>query len=76
MTGCGDGRYSRLAMSGLQHNGAFVVQFRAGTDFGAGLVYGRVEHVASGRTAYFESVSELLELFARGLREAQGIHGR
>ena len=57
-------------MNGLQHAGAFVIQFRAGTDFAAGRVEGRVEHIASGRTACFESADELLTLLARGLKEA------
>jgi hypothetical protein len=45
-------------------DGAFVVQFLAGSDLGAGSVGGRVEHVASGRTARFASVDELLRFFS------------
>ena len=52
-------------MNDYQHAGAFVVQFRTATDFERGRVEGRVEHVASGQTAHFESASELLETFAR-----------
>ena len=57
-------------MNGLQHAGAFVIQFRAGTDFESGRVGGRLEHIASGRTACFESADQLLTLLARILREA------
>ena len=64
-------RYSRSQMDGLQHTGAFVVQFRNATDFAIGRVAGRVEHIASGRSAHFESSHELLEIFARVLNEAQ-----
>ena len=58
-------------MNGLQHAGAFVVQFSAGTEFSHDRVQGRIEHVASGWTARFESTAELLELFAAGLKQAQ-----
>ena len=47
----------------LNANSAFVVQFLAGSDLDAGAVGGRVEHVASGRTARFASVEELLRFF-------------
>lgn len=57
-------------MNGLQHSGAFVVQFQADANFEAGLVEGRVEHVASGLTAHFQSTQELLDAFARLLRTA------
>ena len=57
-------------MNGLQHAGAFVIQLRAGTDFAGGRVEGRVEHIASGWTARFESADELLTLLARGLKKA------
>ena len=52
-------------MSRLDCACAFVVQFRTATDFAAGRVEGRVEHVASGRTAHFESANELLTVLAR-----------
>jgi hypothetical protein len=58
-------------MNPLQHAGAFVLQFRAGSDFDAGRVAGRVEHVASGQTERFESVEELLASLARMLKQAQ-----
>ena len=71
MTPGAEPRYSRPRMDGLQHTGAFVVQFCTATDFVSGRVAGRVEHVASGRSAHFESAHELLEVFARVLNEAQ-----
>jgi hypothetical protein len=43
----------------LSHDGAFVVQFLAGSDL-TGSVGGRVEHVASGRSTHFASVDDLL----------------
>jgi hypothetical protein len=52
-------------MNDFHHGGAFVLQFRSATDFGAGRVEGRVEHVASGMTAHFESPTELLAVLAR-----------
>ena len=54
-----------LPMTDFHHDGAFVVQFRAKTDFQQGRVEGRVEHVASGRAAHFTSTEELLDMFAR-----------
>jgi len=60
-------------MNELQHAGAFVIQFRAGTDFGAGRVAGRVEHIASGRTGHFESPGALLDLLARLLKTAPSL---
>jgi hypothetical protein len=58
-------------MNSLHHAGAFVLQFRAGTDFDSGRVTGRVEHVASGQTEHFESIEELLASLARMLKQAQ-----
>lgn len=63
-------------MSGLQHGGAFVVQFRSGTNFATGLVEGRVEHVATGRSGTFESAAALLVLLARLLHEVQSAQGK
>lgn len=60
-------------MNELQHGGAFVIQFRAGTDFGAGRVTGRVEHIASGRSGQFESAGAMLELMGRLLKQAQSL---
>jgi hypothetical protein len=57
--------------SDFQRAGAFVVQFRATTDFEVGLVEGRLEHVVSGVTAQFKSAAELIELFARLWKDVQ-----
>ena len=51
-------------MSDFHSAGAFVVQLRTATDFDRGRVEGRVEHIASGRTANFGSAAELLESLA------------
>ena len=59
-------------MTSLLHAGAFVLQFRAGSDLEAGRVAGRVEHVASGQTERFESLEELLASLARMLKQAEG----
>ena len=48
----------------LSAQAAFVVQFVTGSDVRAGVVGGRVEHVASGRNKRFESVHELLAFLA------------
>jgi len=56
----------------LTAEGAFVVQFLAGSHLDAGAVGGRVEHVASGRNAHFASVDELLRFFRDVL---EGVHG-
>jgi hypothetical protein len=56
----------------FQHAGAFVLQFRAGSDFESGRIEGRVEHIASGQTARFDSVATLLAILARLVKEAQG----
>jgi hypothetical protein len=64
-------RYSPSHMNDLQHAGAFVVQFRNSTDFAAGHVAGRVEHIASGWCAHFASAQELLTIFDRVLNDTQ-----
>jgi hypothetical protein len=58
-------------MTSLQHAGAFVLQFRAGSDLDAARVAGRVEHIASGQTEWFESLEELLASLARMLKQAE-----
>ena len=50
--------------------GAFVVQLRTATDFERGHVEGRIEHIASGRTATFGSASGLLESLAQLWKDA------
>jgi hypothetical protein len=52
-------------MSDFHHANAYVVQFRATTDFERGCIEGRVEHVASGRASHFRSMEELMATFAR-----------
>src|SRR4051794_40421371 len=49
-------------MKGLQHTTAFVIQFRCTAEDDLKQFPGRVEHVASGRTATFESIEELPQL--------------
>jgi len=56
----------------LAADGAFVVQFLTGSRLDGGAVGGRVEHVASGRTAHFASVDDLLRFFDDIL---EGLHG-
>jgi hypothetical protein len=58
-------------MNGLQSANAFVVQFRGDAD-PAGMLPGRVEHVASGRTAIFQSAQDLPAVFRRLLTDAHG----
>ena len=50
---------------------AFVVQFRAETDVEADRFEGRVEHVASGRVAHFQSLDELLAFMVRVLADVR-----
>ena len=63
-------------MSGLHCASAFVVQFRTDADFEGGRAGGRVEHVASGCSAHFESVDELLAIFVRLLKEEEPVRLR
>jgi len=53
----------------LSPQGAFVVQFHTDTEFGAGRVSGRIEHVVSGQATAFSSVEVLLAFMGRVLRE-------
>jgi len=46
---------------------AFVVQFRAETEFAQARCAGRVEHVVSGQATQFQSLEELLAFFTRML---------
>ena len=59
-------------MNDFHSAGAFVVQLRTATDFGADHVEGRVEHIASGSTAHFESASELLAAIRTNVDERVG----
>jgi len=46
---------------------AFVVHFRVNSEVAQGRVAGRVEHVASGESAHFASLKELLAFMGRVL---------
>ena len=70
MTGAGTARYCALSMDGSQTRAAFVVQFRESTDIRAGRLEGKVEHIASFRSARFYSVDELLAFIASVLEES------
>jgi hypothetical protein len=58
-------------MNGLQTANAFVVLFRGEATATTGNLCGRVEHVASGRTAIFQRVDDLPAVLQRMLKEAQ-----
>jgi hypothetical protein len=51
----------------LQYANAFVIQLRATDKNKENRVPGRIEHVASGRTANFQSIEELPQLLLRML---------
>jgi hypothetical protein len=55
----------------LSPQAAFVVQFVSGSRLDGGTVDGRVEHVASGRSARFDSVDQLLRFLAEVLAHPQ-----
>lgn len=57
-------------MKGRQHTNAFVVQLRDLAVARADQLPGRVEHVASGRTATFQSIEELPHLLQKMLQDA------
>jgi hypothetical protein len=63
--------YLGTVMKGLQHTNAFVVQFRGPAEARANQLPGRVEHVATGRTATFQSIEELPQLLLRMLKNAR-----
>jgi hypothetical protein len=54
------------------YTGAFVVQFGPETDIAAGRLVGRVEHVASTRSARFGSLDELLAAVKEMLADPTG----
>lgn len=54
----------------LRPSAAFVVQFAADSRPQGGSAGGRVEHIASGRSARFASVEELLAFFTAVLTQA------
>jgi hypothetical protein len=47
---------------------SFIIRFYRGVDVDAGVIAGRVEHVVSGETKEFHSVSELLSSISLLLR--------
>ena len=49
---------------------AFVVQFRREVDPSQGQCAGRVEHVASGQTTWFDTLDELIAFITRVLDQA------
>lgn len=55
-------------MNRLQNVFAFVIQFRGAGEDGLKQFPGRIEHVASGYTATFESIEELPQLFLKLLK--------
>ena len=63
-------------MSCWQSNAAFVVQFREDTDFTAGKIEGKVEHIASYTAARFQSVDELVAFITRVLADVRRIEPR
>jgi hypothetical protein len=46
---------------------AFVVQVHADAVVGQGHVWGRVEHIVSGRAAYFHTMEELVQFIVQVL---------
>jgi hypothetical protein len=64
------GHYSENAMNGLRPATAFLIQFRTDGDQLKGRLAGRIEHVASGKTANFDSVLDVPELLRQMLKEA------
>ncbi len=55
---------------------AFVVQLTAETSLTADLLTGRVEHVLSGQTARFHSLTELVTFFAQVLQPPSPLAAR
>lgn len=55
--------------SALPAERAFVLQFRTEAEIEQGPFTGRVEHVASGQAARFDSLEDLLGFLGRVLRE-------
>lgn len=60
-----------IVMNGLTHANAFVVQFRSPAGSSEKQFSGRVEHVASGRTATFQSIEELPRLLLKMLQDSR-----
>jgi hypothetical protein len=62
--------YYPLMKAGWQYKAAFVIQFRPETDIEAGRFEGKIEHVATYKSARFHSLDELLAFVATVLAEA------
>ncbi len=60
---------AHLPFQPYPHSHAFVLKLHRDTDVMAGVVRGRVEHVASGSRGEFESVDQLLGWLAHGLEQ-------
>lgn len=58
-------------MSGFRYENAFVVQLRRLLEFEGGELSGRIEHVASGKTATFSSIRDLPALLQKMLSEGR-----
>ena len=56
-------------MDTWQHQAAFVIQLRPGTDIASGRFDGRIEHIASTRAMRFHSLDELVTFIATVLKE-------
>jgi hypothetical protein len=67
----------RINDAGMSHpdslsiHRSFVVRLYPGVDLDAGEISGRVEHVVSGETKEFRSVSDLLHSIGQLLRRAE-----
>jgi hypothetical protein len=62
-------RYRSGVRNDWPYTGAFVVQLGPETDIAAGRLVGRVEHIASTRSARFASLEELLAAFREMLAD-------
>jgi len=58
-------------MAGWQYTNSFVIQFCVDGEIQPELMAGRIEHIASSRTAHFQSLEELLTFINRVLRETR-----
>jgi len=63
--------YSPPMKNGWQHKGSFVIKFKPGTNPDAARFFGGIEHVASGRSARFDSLAQMLEFLQSVLRDVR-----
>ena len=61
----------RRVVDAWQHSGSFVIRFSPATNLPAGLVSGRAEHVATGKTIRFASMGELVNFMNTVLGEVR-----